>query len=267
MGFTLRPCPARSDAPPHPPRRGINHLVPGRTPDRARALRGLPGRRAGRAVEQGRELGRRAAAAATSSIVPTSTLTMCRMKVSASIQNSSSVAVCRPIARLARPARNARGRSVSGVKAVKSCAPGMRRHRRARASSSTGCGHHSARPRSNGLGAAPRQHPVAVGPRRASRRASKPAAPPRREHRHVARQHAVQRAQQPRRAPAPSGPVEARDLAPAHARPRPCARPRTARAAPVTVIAAPPPAPLDRAQARLRGPAREPAPVVLEREL
>ena len=28
MGFTLRPCPAWPDAPPHTPRRGINHLAP-----------------------------------------------------------------------------------------------------------------------------------------------------------------------------------------------------------------------------------------------
>ena len=88
------------------------------------------------------------------------------MNASAVIQSSRHVAALAPLAPRGRRARSGRGRSRSGVNAVKSCVPGQQRARtRAARRGRCGCGQCSARPRSNALGVRRREHAVAVGPR------------------------------------------------------------------------------------------------------
>ena len=85
------------------------------------------------------------------------------------------VAVGAPSRRAATIALEARGGSCRvGVKAVKSCVPGSAAAQACSAASSSGCGHQSARPRSNGDGRAAGVDAVAVGAARASWRAEKP---------------------------------------------------------------------------------------------
>ena len=72
---------------------------------------------------------------------------------------------CVATRRRSRRARSARGRSAVGVKAVKSCVPTSAAAQRSSACASSRCGHHSARPSSNGCRTGGGQHPVAVGAR------------------------------------------------------------------------------------------------------
>ena len=98
---------------------------------------------------------RAAAVEPTSSIVPTRTRTMLRMKASAVIRKARMSPAPAPVHSAAKTSRSKRTWSVwVGVKAVKSWRAGQggragRRAPRGRAR----CGHQSARPRSNGLGA------------------------------------------------------------------------------------------------------------------
>ncbi len=126
----------------------------GPTPDTGRAGRqSSPPRTSARPASSASKDSGDPRPSATSSIVPTSTRTMCRMKASASIQNSST---CPALAqRASRTFRSKRTWSVRvGVKAVKSCVPRSNAAHAASAASSSGCGHHSERPCSNGQGAA-----------------------------------------------------------------------------------------------------------------
>ena len=120
-----------------------------------------------RALEQRGEL-RRGGPPATSSIVPTSTRFMWRMNVSASIQNSSTS----PARSQRRPGDVALEALVVGVgrrEGGEVVRAGQRAAQACSASSSSGCGHHSARPRSNGDGCV---RAPARGRRRCAMRAS-----------------------------------------------------------------------------------------------
>ena len=132
------------------PRAQLRVVADGRQVEAVRR-RGVAGRGARRAVEQ-RARSRRAGPAATSSIVPTSTRFMWRMNASASIQNSR-MSPSRSQLRAVDVAREAPcGRSRSGVNAVKSCVPCSAAAQACSAVVVERCGHHSARPRSNGDG-------------------------------------------------------------------------------------------------------------------
>ena len=78
---------------------------------------------------------------------------MLRMNASASIQKASTSGWAGSGSHAAqRTSRSKRTCSVSvGVKAVKSCVPASAAAQASSAARSSGCGHHSARPRSNAL--------------------------------------------------------------------------------------------------------------------